>query len=454
MEIHLENRYADLRRRIQQSNCPSVIPSSTAARKEGWSDEFLLEEDSKYKWPKYAKDRGNRRTVLGRFLDFYLTGQIAVGNSVVTTVADVACLIGIGVNPVWESAEFEEQSFLAVNKSVWRGPPQAIVPGSYKPDLSGIDETKREEYERALKVYQNDDLENFKKFSYDIIMRIDPSKEATEEEVFVTNMLAFLALTLFRASVKSTAQMGNAFLKETYYKNLVTLTEAPDNFQFAPPHDRATEMCVTHLEKTKTNVSKVFIKLAGKYTALAKSAVPETQRLSWLSASVLTHTARNGLGLIQLIEQACLALETDWVRLMEKSTFSISITAWDQVAGYLIAFFGNQQTQYGYNWARIIDDGYLRGMSPKEHPAFGIMLLSILECFQGPGVWNSEWSKVKKIHHAASIKLGKKIVEKFRTSLTTITAVGDSQAVLDAARREEEGEVPAEAAIHDLDDTM
>lgn len=113
----------------------------------------------------------------------------------------------------------------------------------------------------------------------------------------------------------------------------------------------------------------------------------------YLSAAVLTHTARNGLGMIQLLEQVTLETKRGWQDIMKLTYLDITKPYWETIVKFFITYLKEDNPQHGYNWARIINDGYLRDLSPKEM----LPLVDVIESKQGMGIWQAEWAKGQEI---------------------------------------------------------
>lgn len=67
--------------------------------------------------------------------------------------------------------------------------------------------------------------------------------------------------------------------------------------------------------------------------------------------------------------------------------------------------------EYGYNWARMINDGYLRDYSPKEMLPLSAIFAGIIEQQQGPGIWSAEWAKDYEEQLSEMREYGKTIYE-------------------------------------------
>lgn len=182
-----------------------------------------------------------------------------------------------------------------------------------------------------------------------------------------------MALTLWRAATKNEAQISNAFIKKQYAINLVNLSEWPAEHPFAPSCRTCLSKSVAGLQKGLTITAQMFTIFVHKYVETRKPDFPTPQMAGYLSAAVLTHTARNGLGIIQLLEQVTIETKRNWQNIFKLTYFNITKPYWETIVKFFTTYLQEANPQHGYNWARIINDGYLRDLSPKEMlPSAGI----------------------------------------------------------------------------------
>lgn len=161
----------------------------------------------------------------------------------------------------------------------------------------------------------------------------------------------------------------------------------------------------------------MYILLASEYVLSQKADYRDPYSAGYLNASVLTHTAKNGLGMLQLLEQTMHATQLDWLSLYKKSYFKETASSWDTIRNFLTIYLDKDSRQFGYNWARIINDGYLRGLSPKDMLPLAGIFAGVLEQIQGPGIWNTEWFKNRKEWLSEMRKIGKTLYEETKATL-------------------------------------
>lgn len=254
-----------------------------------------------------------------------------------------------------------------------------------------------------------------KKIDEDIDLIVDTD---TPREFKLVRMTGFIALTLWRAATKNKNQLSNAFLKRQYRLDLHDFAGWWANeLPFSPPCERCIEICIGSLRKGLPTTSKMYILLASEYVLSQKADYRDPYSAGYLNASVLTHTAKNGLGMLQLLEQTMHATQLDWLSLYKKSYFKETASLWDTIRNFLTTYLDKDSRQFGYNWTRIINDGYLRGLSPKDMLPLAGIFAGVLEPIQGPGIWNTEWFKNRKEWLSEMRKIGKTLYEETKATL-------------------------------------
>ncbi|APG78706.1 hypothetical protein 1 [Hubei rhabdo-like virus 1] len=421
-------RFNRIREKADAAGVPGMIPKATAARTGKWSDEGLKKMAESNPFPETARSLGMRKAVLTRFFAFYRSGKIDTGDNCVATVVDALTLLGTGDEQAFLDEDFGPKSFYPPNTSA--NPTIPATGGSkIKVDTTGLDPQRVAAYNELIRKFPDGSETRFWKFVTTAIESFDGTSITTEGRQ-VTHLAGFLAATLCRAAVKNKAQLGNAFLKEAYGKNLTALVQFPVEHDFDPPSEETLEKCCSALAKGMGVTDKIFIRLVNRYTQ-SNSAIPvPSAMVALLSASVLTHTARNGLGMVQMMDQVCLLLQVNWQQLMDLTSMSTTIAAWDVLGSFMTEFYSRANMQYSHNWARIIGDGYLRGLTPKEYPFLGILFLGVLEEFQGPGVWESKWSQNPKTTCSGALDFSKLLVEHCRSSLDKLEGYGGALEIL------------------------
>ena len=345
---------------------------------EGWNDSKLADLRVGIAFPKSAYTRTNLKRILTRFYDCYFTGTIRPGDFLTSTVFDVIALAETEDGSIWNANDAQEIGWYPINTS-----------DSSDLSVGGVGRIPRA---KALRERRGSD--RFQDFVKNEIAGIDLTNEASGKEKAFLRLTSFLALTLCRAATKKKAQLRNSFLNPQYKADLTSIALWPVDIPYEAPCTACLELCEMDLLKGQPTTSKLFIVLAHEYVQSKKLDYKNKSVTTFLSLSVLTITAKNGLGMIHMLEQVCAITSLDWRTLKENTLFNVTTQSWKQIKEFLMEHVENKE-QYGYNWARIIDDGFLRRLTQKENMALATIFGAVLEKVQGDGIWRSEWAKSK-----------------------------------------------------------
>jgi len=150
------------------------------------------------------------------------------------------------------------------------------------------------------------------------------------------------------------------------------------------------------------------------------------------------------------LEQVCIITKKKYVEICRLSLFDVTESSWEHIRAFFRSYLSKDNTQYGYNWARIINDGYMRDYSPKEMIYLAGIFAGIIEKVQGPGIWQAEWAKGQIGQLEQMKRLGHAIFEETKPDLTKIKPSMSSAPILQRAQQmlaAEENEGGLEAAI-------
>lgn len=387
----------------------SEIPRLTELpRLEGWNDAMLEKLRLGIAFRKFTLSRNALKIILSRFFNFYFHGEILENDTVPMIIADtIAVATTIQNYFIWPDdlySDYTTPSFLA-NSNV----PESLslnAPGPFAFSLANLvllnsDRTPVEEaaYRKLAIAYTENDMISFRALIIHAINNIQLYEEATIQEYRVQRLASFLALTLCRAATYNKNQLNNAFLIRRYRLNLDTIVGWSKEFPFSPPCTQCVEICITSLKKELSTTTNLFILLASQYVRSKKAPndlIKNSSAATFLHASVLMHTARNGLEILQLLEQACLTTGLKWSTLLKLTYLNVTADAWETIKDFFLTYLRKDSLEYGYNWARIINDGYLRDYSLKYSkvmlPLAGIFA-GIIEQVQNLRIWDEDWAK-------------------------------------------------------------
>lgn len=361
--------------RSKDDDILDFIPKLCSRYLVGWNDSKLAELRVGIAFPNSAYTRTNLKRILTRFYDLYFTGTIRPGDFLTSTVFDVIALAQTEDGSIWNANDAQEIGWYPINTS-----------DSSDLSVGGIGGIPRAEVLRERRR-----SEGFQGFVKNQIAGIDLTNEASQNEKAFLRITSFLALTLCRAATKKKAQLRNSFLNPQYKADLKSVALWPVDIPYAPPCTACLGLCEMDLRKGLSTTSKLFIVLAHEYVQSKKVEYKNKCVTTFLSLSVLTNTAKNGIGIIDMIEQVCAILSLDWRKLKENSLVSNTEGSWKMIEKFFMEHV--EKEEYGYNWARIIDDGYLRGLSQKDNMRLATIFGAVLEKVQGDGIWRAEWAK-------------------------------------------------------------
>ncbi|QWT43292.1 putative nucleocapsid protein [Alphahymrhavirus distinguendus] len=416
-----------------EANTVQIIDKATAPRKEGFSDQLVTTLAETILFP--AHNRVTLKAILIRFYRLYGWGQVEQGDKVVSIIMDAVSLSRAGDTDVWAGRR-GPQVFYTANTSAQTGIPEGDPVGSatYTNPNPGMATAEIERYAELMQTYQADSQAAFMKHVREVLITMSPTGAASPNEQDLCKLTGFLALTLLRFATKDVTQMRNAFNKQLYKTNLGTVAGWEAGKPFAPPCTLCLDLCLIGLNKTNPVVSKAFTVLSARFVECMNSQEASTEILGYISASVLTHTARNGLGLVQMLDQVSQITKMGWVQIMRNTYFNVTASAWTVIGQFFNSQLRTGSVQHAFNWARVIDHGFFRGLSPKEQPFLATIFGGVIAQVQGPGVWQAEWVRSSGAGMEEARFLGLALFNNSRPKLTALTGVESSLQLAAQAR--------------------
>ena len=334
-----------------------------------------------------------------------MSGEVDKLDTVVGILNDV---IAIGLTPmglIWKPLDNEVQGFYPSNTS--DPPPLATLQAEALRALT---------FPHPNANYRKNSLIQFQNHLHDVIEGIDPDSQETAPEESVIRLAMFLALTLYRFAIKNEFQMRIAFRTEQYKNNLTNLAGWPTEHPFLPPCKRCLTICEGDLNKCRQSTSKLFTKVVHEFVLTQKVGYPDPHVAGILAAALLTDTAKNGLGMIRMLDQVQVITKRKWEVIMAQTLFQNTELSWKRIKKFLVEQTNTEHPQYSYDWARIIDHAYFMGLSPKENAFLATIFTSVIAHVQGNGVWKAEWTKWVPISEDAKL-LGEALSEINQESL-------------------------------------
>lgn len=115
--------------------------------------------------------------------------------------------------------------------------------------------------------------------------------------------------------------------------------------------------------------------------------------------------------------------------------FDITSHSWLAISHFFKSYLTKDRTEYGYNWARIINNRYLRDYSPKEMIYLAGIFVAVIEKIQGPGIWSAEWAKGQSSQLEQVKQIGYALFEATKPDLDKIVGIKASLSILARARQ-------------------
>nr|XP_012137696.1 PREDICTED: uncharacterized protein LOC105662115 isoform X2 [Megachile rotundata] len=233
----------------------------------------------------------------------------------------------------------------------------------------------------------------FWNYIYAIIQNINPADTATEAETELIKLGSFLALTLMRFAIRKKEQVSHCFHKDKYKENLAHMKLWPAEKPFSPPCDRCLEICENGLKKGLRSTSHIFTIIVHEFVLTKNPDYHNSSAAIFLKNAVLADTARNGLGMIQLLQDVCTLTSMSWKEIMEKTLWEVTETSWERISKFFQTQYSVDNPQHSFNWTRIIDDRYFKDLTQKENIFLATVFAAVIAKVHGPGIWNAEWAK-------------------------------------------------------------
>ncbi|QMP82140.1 nucleocapsid protein [hymenopteran rhabdo-related virus 109] len=415
----------------------SHLPKATAPSLSGWSDDLLRQLTEKVSFPMYCMNRAYRRRIISRFFDFYFSGNVRSGDSLVATVFDAAAIAEFDNKSIWNPSYFGEVAFYPPNSSLDES--LTVRDSGVLPTVQILNPnwsvSAQSDYQSLMACYTNESATLFRNSISGILETIKSTDAASENEKALVRLTSFLALTFCRFATKDKLQMGNTFNKTQYRVNLTTVAFWPTEKAFAPPCKLSLEQAELSLKKGLAPVSRMFMLLADEFVRSRGNDYERQATPGFISASVLTHTARNGLGLITLIEQASEITGYTWKDMLKLTMFDKTEASWREITTFFHTHLNINHSQSSFNWARIINHGYLRGLSPRENPFLACIMAAVVEKKQGEGIWDAEWAKMFAKDMDDAKALGQALYAQSRPKLEDLTGTRYSKELIEKAKK-------------------
>ncbi|WAL01511.1 nucleocapsid [Electric ant rhabdovirus] len=396
----------------------------------GWSDQKLSEICEVLYLPKGLKNQTAQKWALYNFYNYYFHGVLDQNSSPHQVIFPILSImkydqLDVRGNPMYFFPErkFREEGFFSVSK-----PTNQTIPTLNSPDKYTLSKYElptlptAQESDELLKLYlgvQDQDAKIFYQSVSGMIAKYG-TDDNRDQDIKIMRLTEFLALLLFRGIARNSIQLSRAVHKKLIKDHIHNLAGWPIANSYSPPCTSCINGCSTDLDKGNQHASRMFALILNEWQ-LAGSEMKEGKGLiSRIQATILTHTAGNGLGLINMMFICNEILGVTIRILMENSLNSNTSAAWKLIASFVAKYLNKNSIEKTYLWARLINDGYFIEYSAKNHPYLAGVFAGIIDSQQTIGTAKeAEWFKLKRINAEAGYRWGTALVTKISTSEVT-----------------------------------
>lgn len=271
-------------------------------------------------------------------------------------------------------------------------PTQAPVPNAVVKEVTIEDATDRLllSVSKFLHEYGTDSQKNFMKACSAILARSPVTSASNKAALALYKLLNMTALTMLRRMSKSTPQVISGLLKENYRNNINNLIRGDLPRSFAPPSDEVLLALGGHIVKTDPELRCLFAKIVRTWVS-SRLSNPNAHAI--IEASLLTHTAWNGMGILYYLFEICQHYKVSWKRILHLSSVTHTVTSWTAITTIFQTHMLKTQVDSTIPWARIIDDAYFSKFASAQHYVLASIFAEPLMKAQGDrGLESAQWA--------------------------------------------------------------
>lgn len=406
--------------------------AATSLSKDGWSLDACKAIASKWKIPSDLTSATQQREIVIRFLNFYCHGNYTEQYPVQDVILAAAHLIYkdeavAAVDLVWSNeyytANNDETAFnIAGRKAIISDNKEAQANSIAVDRLEDLGDTHKilftiedaPEQPKEVRVECNLDalvkkaksqlrkqvsggLMEFAKICNDILASSSAESGLNRMQIELFRVVNFLALVMLRRVVKTDQQMITGFSKKSLIQNIITLIGGPAANKVVPPCDTCLTTLGLSINKGNKYVRSTFAKIIYFFWVENQS---DKNLTGILGASVLTHTAWNGLGILDmLLFTVCDKYKVTWRLIMNLSCITHTVTTWSDICLFLIKYQTKGNRDLSVPWARLVDDAYFSNYSISRHAILASILIESLIATQGDrGALDAVWATQNRHH--------------------------------------------------------
>ncbi|QMP82235.1 nucleocapsid protein [hymenopteran rhabdo-related virus 38] len=406
------------------SRWDKVVPSTLAPGAPAylkWDERTILTANETLRFPRSIYAPAVTKQLIIQFFNFYFNGKLNQG--VKTGQLVFSCMAMTGYyedgryhryfidNDFGDNPFFREVTASANVKL--ENPAGRIIDYTLPESLSKARTTEL----RATQYLGKDEINRavFHKRISEMLEKFDDPGE-NEEKCLLMQLTSFLALVTFRSCCKDLTQMKRAFHKKLIITHLNNLGNWDPTHGYSPPCDTYLSACTTQLNKTHKPTGEMMTKIVSTWKNLENSD-RHPKLVALVQATVLTHTAGNGLGLLSFMFGAATVLSVSFKGLMECTLTEKTLDSWKLLVKFGEEFLPEEAPCRTFYWARIISDGYFQEYTAKSHPYLTGTFAGIVSSVQVEGsVEEAEWFKQTVIKARQGLEFGKRVAAAFAST--------------------------------------
>lgn len=408
---------------------PTIQSKGTSMDHGEWTDDNLATLLDGMNIPLLDDDA--RISAVERFFNFYFSGNIPAGDTCDGTIVEAILLFStLGGQMIPENTTGKDWYKPNTSTNGFRTGVFAEFEAISHPEaLVGDDEIAK--YDSLMGTYSGASLGDFQQVIADRIQALKvPGANLRSRENFQTfQYTALLAMVTLRALSKDEISVRNAYSKKQFRLNLSSLIGIDGSEAFNPPCKAFIKSVFTSFSSGSSTSRKCVALLV---RCLIQNTGPSCDSYisGVLTATCLMHLCRAGLGLTQLLAQACEASQQSWKTLLRYTYMEQTKETWVRLIKFLRKVLTTDpQTPSNYRswaWSRVISDGHNKGFAPKDNRGLAAMLAAIAEPVTGTGIWQSKWLDGFAQTIEPYKELGYIIGRVFRESVTDLSSQLDS----------------------------
>ncbi|AYW51539.1 nucleoprotein [Lasius neglectus virus 2] len=417
MARHINADVAEVKAAIAESH--KVPPRPGVTLLTGWSDSVLDERASNIKIPKCVQALTSHPHILSQFFNFYFNGKLPEDHTphqvIYPVLSNLGCEIGALPSYFFPPEMLSETGFYS--PPPYTGPKpdfqapitKTSVPYTLPPGLNPTQE-------RLLKdLYletTSHDQDVFVKAITKLYNGYNTSL-MTKENRDLMNLAGFLALLLFRGISKDATQLARGVNKKLIKEHIHNLAGWLTGNGYSPPCKLCIDLCASDLDKGNSHSGKMMTLLLKRWKDTEEEDRQSRGLIPQIQATILTHTAGNGLGLVILMYVAVDILGLTIESLVDHTMTEMSKMSWKSLAVFVQTYLDPKKPEKTYLWARLINDGYFADFSARSHPYLAGIFAGIIDSQQIVGtIREAAWFKLKRFQAEQGYNLGKAVVAK------------------------------------------